>query len=375
MPADGGEALQITRCDGDCLKPVPLADEQIAYTLLTRKNGRRHSSVYVCNPQGNDAHAITFGPGDYEAEAALRSGRLLLSARWPLTTEDTAGGGRTLYTIRPDGSELAALRDTSAQSDVLAHAAELPDGTIVFLESSAEDPNKTIGHLAWLRPGTLRAKEIVSAMAAYQSVATMPGNVLLISRRSSSSRDGLFNLYEIGFGGKEPASLLYAKPHFSSVQAVAALPHEAPPRYWSILHPNAQTGRIVCLNAYLSQDVAGGRIKAAVARVRVLALDENDQTFSLGQAPVEGDGSFYVSVPANKPIRFQLLDAQGHILQEQRGWIWVRNGEDRGCLGCHESHSLAPENRSPLALQRLDMPLSLTGHIPSDPPPAGTENP
>jgi hypothetical protein len=74
---------------------------------------------------------------------------------------------------------------------------------------------------------------------------------------------------------------------------------------------------------------------------------------------VEKDGSFYVAVPANLPVRFQLLDAGGETIHEQRGWVWARPGEERGCAGCHESKALTPENRWPLALKRFDTPTPL----------------
>lgn len=364
IPADGTEPRQITHCSRDCLKPVVLSGGQLAYTRVTRNFGHRTTAVWVCDGQGNNAQRITLGPGDFEAEAALRSGRLLVSARWPLTSENAAEKNRTLYTIRPDGSGLTALRDTLDRTGILADATELSDRSIIFVQSIGEGPGNAGERLAILRPGAIHASPLMSATAAYQSVAEMPGDGLLLSR--ASSPHGEFNLYKAAIHSNGHGSLVYARPHFSSVDAIALVPHPAPQRYWSILHPGVQTGRVLCLNAYLSQDVPGGRIKGKLTAVRVLALDRSSgQPFSLGQAPVESDGSFYASVPADMPIRFELLGTHGEILRSQHGWIWVRNGEDRGCLGCHESHALAPENRSPLALQRLDTPVLLQGRTPS----------
>jgi hypothetical protein len=63
----------------------------------------------------------------------------------------------------------------------------------------------------------------------------------------------------------------------------------------------------------------------------------------LGEVPVEEDGSFNIEVPANLPIQLQTLDARGMAL-ESCGWIWVKNREARGCIGCHEDPELVPEN-------------------------------
>jgi hypothetical protein len=72
----------------------------------------------------------------------------------------------------------------------------------------------------------------------------------------------------------------------------------------------------------------------------------------LGEASVEPDGSFYVQVPANRAVRFVLLNEQGRVIREEQSWIWTRPGEERGCTGCHGDKAVAPENRWPMALKR-----------------------
>jgi hypothetical protein len=64
----------------------------------------------------------------------------------------------------------------------------------------------------------------------------------------------------------------------------------------------------------------------------------------LGEAAVMEDGSFHVEVPADTPLELQALDAEGLALRTC-GWIWVKNRENRGCIGCHEDGELTPENR------------------------------
>jgi len=72
---------------------------------------------------------------------------------------------------------------------------------------------------------------------------------------------------------------------------------------------------------------------------------------------VESDGSFYIKVPADHPIRFELLSAKGAVIYAQKSWIWARTGEDVPCIGCHESKALAPGDNWPLALKRPDAPI------------------
>ena len=71
----------------------------------------------------------------------------------------------------------------------------------------------------------------------------------------------------------------------------------------------------------------------------------------LGEAPVEADGSFHIDVPADMPIRLELLDETGRILAGC-DWIWVKPREFRGCIGCHEDPELTPSNRFVEAARR-----------------------
>ena len=59
------------------------------------------------------------------------------------------------------------------------------------------------------------------------------------------------------------------------------------------------------------------------------------------------DGSFFVQTPADRPIRFALLDAKGAVVRQEHGWFWIRSGEQRICVGCHAGPERASENTVP----------------------------
>ena len=84
------------------------------------------------------------------------------------------------------------------------------------------------------------------------------------------------------------------------------------------------------------------------------------RTRSLGEAPVETDGSFYVNVVGDVPFYVETLDRDGRVVQTMRAWTWVRKGDQRGCIGCHENKELSPENRVTQALHKA-RPVTLTG--------------
>ncbi|MHB1959525.1 MAG: HzsA-related protein [Acidobacteriaceae bacterium] len=365
MAVDGSAQRQVTHCPGDCLEPKYLPRNRIVYTAVSGTGARRSSTVDVCQMDGEGAHPITFGPGNFQVETVLRSGRILVSAESPLLAGGSSHRSRTLFTLRPDGSGLALLRDGPIANRNRTGAVELADGAILFLETKNSAGNSTDGQLAWIQPGALRASVLTGPASGYASAQELQAATLVVAKESSarpSNRN--FNLYAFDLASKSLGGLLYQNARASSVQAVPLAPHPLPEIYWSILHPTAQTGRILCLDSYISQDVASGRLAGRIARVRVLTLEQpGNRERVVGDAPVESDGSFYATVPADVPIRFELLGRTGEVLHAQRSWIWVRNGEDRGCQGCHDSPSLAPANHFPLALLRFDTPTPLDGTL------------
>ncbi|GHT10277.1 hypothetical protein FACS1894170_02100 [Planctomycetales bacterium] len=64
----------------------------------------------------------------------------------------------------------------------------------------------------------------------------------------------------------------------------------------------------------------------------------------LGTVPVEADGSVYFQVPVRTPVYFQLLDAQGFVVQTMRSWSTLQPGERQNCLGCHEDKNETKNN-------------------------------
>ena len=72
----------------------------------------------------------------------------------------------------------------------------------------------------------------------------------------------------------------------------------------------------------------------------------------LGDVPIEADGSAHFTVPADKMVYFQLLDEKHMELRRMRSFISFQPGEQRGCVGCHETRSVAPPAPSFATAQR-----------------------
>ena len=294
----------------------------------------------------------------FDGASVLFSGQKEKGSRWQI------------WEMAADGSNLRQI--THCSSDCI-QAEYLPLNQIVYA---------AINHTGSLQVSTLyviqrngkNAHPITFGPGNFQVERVLHNGRILISAESplrvdvnGTSRRALYVMRPDGTGlhllppGSAIASEIRAG---ANGPRVSLAPHAAPLSFPSILHLELQTGRVLCLNSYISEDVLQGRIAKPITQVRVIALEPEHQERILGNAPVEKDGSFYMTVPADTPIRFALLDAHGGVIREQKSWIWARPGEDRGCLGCHENPALAPENHWPLTLQRFDTPtpVGITAH-------------
>ena len=384
MNADGSGARQVTQCAGDCLKPDYLPRGFIVYTAIVsspsvlpssapKTKGSVPSSahpaslsvegsqLWVSKLDGSDAHQITFGPGDFQVETVLKNGTILATARTPLLPSNGNPADRELYTVRFDGTSLATLRCDHQHPAIRSEAKELDDGSVVFVKTALTSQNLG-GQLAWIRRGAVHNEPLT--VPTIQTLSTQPinGNQLIVTRESPpGTRAGTKStLYTFDAIARKFGAPLYDDPKLAAVAAVPVAAHETPRWYWSTLNSDLKRGYFICLNSYLADDVAHGRIAAKLARVRVLTLDAATQHENLlGEAAVEEDGSFYIAVPPDQPVRFEVLDAAGRVIRAQKSWIWARSGEERGCVGCHEDRAVAPENRWPMALRRFDTPTRL----------------
>jgi len=360
MDLDGGHKRQITKCSEDCLRAAYLPADEIALTVEEGKEKQLRSYLAVQKTDGSNFHPITFGSAPFRLETVLADGRIVASAPWPLVGGDTSNSSRMLYTLRPDGTALESFRCEHREKGIQLDAEELSDGSLVFVRKPL-DGTSAGGELMQIRQGSLSSTLVAAHQSGFQSLRQISEEESIVAKQTVSvaNSSGRFDLYL--FNLKTGLSeRLYADAQLSSIQPVPVLPSAVAKHYWNTLNPESKTGNFISLNAYLSADDPHGRIATPISRVRVFALDTTDgRERNLGEAPVESDGSFFVQVPANWPIRFALLDAKGGVIREEHSWVWTRPGEERGCTGCHGDKAVAPENRWPLTLRRFDTPTPL----------------
>ena len=85
----------------------------------------------------------------------------------------------------------------------------------------------------------------------------------------------------------------------------------------------------------------------------------------LGTVPVYEDGSASFRMPANTPVAFQALDAEGRAIQLMRSWTTAMPGESVSCTGCHEEqNSVVPAMPLPIASRRPPVEITPDLQIP-----------
>ncbi|MBI4664708.1 MAG: hypothetical protein HY735_38460 [Verrucomicrobia bacterium] len=164
------------------------------------------------------------------------------------------------------------------------------------------------------------------------------------------STAGSFAVYRVDASDGALREPILDDPAWHDIEAAPLIPRTPPSGHMSTVALNKSTGTILCLNAnFTRQSETNGTSQPNAARIRVLAASTQRQQTVLGEVPLHSDGSFLVEVPADTPLGFELLDKGGNVLKKLPPSIWVRPGENRSCLGCHEPPNRSPRNARPIA--------------------------
>ena len=402
IPAGGGEPRQITRDLGDCrspaymstvytLPPPPRVDtdpwEQIMF-LSTAAGAMNEcgtgpaTSLYSVKLDGSSPRRLTYNLSNDMDPFLMADGRILL-ASWRRSDLRRGTAGRiALFGLGLDGLDYApyVLGEGRRVKHMPCATAR---GLVVFVETDVVpwDGAGALGAVSTRRNFHSYRPLTEPGRALYATPSPLPdGSVLVARRPADGAATHAICRFDPATGQEE---LLFDDPDHHDLQPVALLPRPVPSGRSTVVSERWATGRLYCLDVAISDrpELRGLR-PPAVTAVRViegvpLAVSHAGSSYLprdlsigisgpgthrggipplvprrlLGVAPLEADGSFNVEVPANTPIQLQTLDRDG-IALESCAWIWARNRESRGCIGCHEDPELVPENAFVKALAR-----------------------
>jgi len=338
---------------GDTERPLYLPSGRLLWAQRTAygfqiesaDDGHLPRQVFLNPTAGPGILPLTYVHASAFPTDVLADGRILFESNFPL------GEGSTpeLYTVYADGSGVESYRCDHGRGRW--GGTQLASGDVVFTHGAS---------LARFTSPLAQEDPIEAPAAEYAGgIAETASEEWLLSARAGGGAHYAIRLWSPSFTSKPGAAKLetvLAITGIDLVEPALITPRTRPNRHPSGLHP-WDYANLLALDARLSHE---GDVITPPASVRLEVQNERGVVAAMGTASVERDGSFFVKVPADAPIRFVLLDEKGSVLRREKGWFWIRKGEQRICVGCHTGPERASENRVPAVLLRTTVAVDLT---------------
>jgi HEAT repeat protein len=390
VTSDGGSAVQLTEGPFHDIDPAELPDGRIVFT--STRAGRfeeYHNSpsraLFTMDAEGNNVlpltHTFIF---DNEAEV-LADGRVLF-----IRSDNFFDRGKVetlLHAVLPDGTrgqtefglDLGPGYGGRLRAFHCGSPAPMPDGRVAYVNASGIAVGRPGGPPSRMQNLRVEAGD-VAALPDGRLLCTLPEKTSVASYRKGRTGAGHVTYERIAVvDPARPAAgpwLVYASPGAPLHSPVYLGPRVRPPELVQLSPqagvPPGASGVLYCQDARRTRHTAAGW--QHVRAVRVLAgrgltqrsshsyiVHAGSEVTDLGTVPLAPDGSFQVEVPADTAIAFQMVDAEGRSELNEMSWIYVRPGEQRGCVGCHAPRQTAPPTGRPMMLAAGAAPLRLMG--------------
>ncbi len=389
---DGSGLEQLTHGPYHGIGPVYLPDGRIVYTssragIRDEYHGYPCTSLHVMNPDGTDIHAIATNIGRDNEPAVLLDGRVVFSRLEVFYSRNKTE--LTLHAANPDGTRDMVLygperrifwrnldhgprTPADGQEAPLTHRVlrmtqpqPMPDGQNIVVV--------TQGGLALVGPSRYSEQIVTPDNKARSYTTPFPlpdGRIMCASTLKTPDRSKVdIGLYVFDPQSKE-LELIYNDPCAADFEARPVVARSRPPVLASKERHQGYSGHFACASVFTSQekDVAvRGRYIRLIEGVPVFARHSTQTnehevwknhggTFArvLGTAPLAPDGSFFIEVPADRLLQFQVLDSNRRVLGNQLTWMYTRADETKSCVGCHEVPNTAPPSpgaSAPMAMR------------------------
>ena len=351
---------KITDFEESCFGPVYLPGDRLVFSRQMPETGTGSvHALHTMNLNGSNSSQITFQPHfDYTA-TVLQEGRIVM-----LTKQLYPQSGDMMYmAMRPNGTK-AELFYKGIDSSILdSKVCETTDGFVYFIEWENEKPNNgDIISIHRNRPLFTKVNLTSEITGGFYSVLPTQTQDMIVSYRPSDT--GTVGLYNFSAKDRLLGESIYNHSEYHVLEPVLVESVTRPRNLPDDVDPKESTALLFCQDINVTGQQHDTNLTDMVKATRVEVLGINK---SLGVIPVEEDGSIYLKVTANTPIRLQTLDENGKILYGPSGWIWLRSFERRGCVGCHEDPELAPKNFVPLSVTKPPVSIPIKNSQKSEP--------
>ena len=344
---------QLTKYKDDSTDPAYLPLGRFLFTRHSATDSlKTNESVFTSNIDGSDQQRITYNPGVYLSSHVLNDGRVLTIAAQKLRDS----GDQKFMVMRPDGTKSELFYRGVDGCKLSGRGLETNNGRVVFIESEKSNPGKgNLISISYNNPMNSRLNLSSGIEGDFRAVFPQPSGQLIVSYHKTVN--DRYALYEFDPENRSLGKLIYSSNDFDAIEVVLAVKHIRPRKLPSEVNSVIKTGLIMCQDVNIQDDPIkiSETILTKVSRVEIMGTDT-----SLGIFKPSGDGSFYLKVVAGKPFQIRTLDEEGNVIRKC-DWIWLRPNERRGCVGCHESQDIVPDNRIPLAVKKA--PVGIPVHV------------
>ena len=420
MNVDGSSVRQITHDMADVCSPHYLPDGRIVFSstrhvaMTPERNRDEYDRDYArlahrCDADGKNVEQITFNVSSDSEFIVLSDGRILFQSWQHHGMRFHTSGASAFFTMNPDGTGFLDFWGNH-RGGFRWKQRELPDGRVVFIDSVFHHCYGG-GQLAVITPGDPDDPKTLEVLTPdvkkygpdtpggrYRDpYPTQDGRLLVVwspkpawsGYRNPDGPMVKYGIYWFDFKSRKAGEPVYNDPAYQSLNPIFVETRPTPPVIPDHgISREKKTGTLLCLNAYLGQTDKEAMIRPGqIKKVRIIegfgihdedpffrtfppgigyssfgsssnSISNFEQKRIVGEVPVREDGSFYVEVPADTVLHWQTLDENGMALQDALTWAWVRPGEHRVCLGCHERRTETPD-LSHIPLAALDPPVKL----------------
>jgi len=341
MDADGQNLRTLSWHETPEWHPTVLNDGRIAYCrwdYIDRSAAHFHG-LWASNPDGTSP-VVLFGNYTMELSAAFQPRAVPNSNKIAFIAgahHAMVGGSLVLF------DPVKAKYDPETGEDCFSSLDRLTP-EVCFPETSEGWPDSYFSS-AW----PLSEDHFLIAFS-YQPLPAFGTGYL------EDSQSGLY--YYDRFGNME---LLYRDPDISSVAPIPLGARSVSPMIPSVLDPELAEENE---GEFLLTDITSSHFSLSENRpIKTLRVFEvlpkvgshiaNDPRLGfanaesarkyLGEVPVDEDGSAFFRAPAELPLYFQAVDAEGKAVQSMRSITYLQKGERRSCVGCHEPLAAVPD--------------------------------
>ena len=354
-------------------------------------------NMFLCNKNGDWIRTIGFDQEATFTPRMMSDGKVLYS-RWEYNdrTRISVSGYFTMY---PDGSHQTEYWGNQSDFPLMKYQArEIPNsrgkimgiagdhlapyqGELIVIDPQISrnffkgDENNSIKLIAPVRKAPVDPSTEMSGNSGgaikyiFQDPWPFDEENCLVSWTPSASQ----KIFKIYFFNADASRELIAWDSKMSVSQPVVMDERRVPYIAPQADYTKETGIFQVSNVNYGMG-AKGIPEGKIVKLRVIALDyrtnySNSQAISgfsvnpigtafsdwlcktlLGEMPVEKDGSACFTVPANVPIYFQTVDADGRMVNTMRSWSTLMPGERFDCVGCHEDKNESAPPITPIAI-------------------------